>query len=35
LHSAVKARYWLVWFTNLPQDTGGFRVGVVEVALLG
>ena len=35
LDSAVKARYWLVWFTNLPPDAGGFRVGVVEVALLG
>ena len=35
LSSPVKARYWLVWFTNLPPDTGGFRVGVVEVALLG
>jgi hypothetical protein len=35
LDSAVKARYWLVWFTNLPPDEGGFRVGVVEVALLG
>lgn len=31
----VRARYWLVWFTNLPPDNGGFRVGVVEVALLG
>lgn len=33
--SAVTARYWLVWFTNLPPDSGGYRVGVVEVALLG
>jgi hypothetical protein len=31
----VRARYWLVWFTNLPPDSGGFRIGVVEVALLG
>ena len=35
LDSPVKARYWLVWFTNLPPDAGGFRVGVVDVALLG
>jgi hypothetical protein len=32
---AVKARYWLVWFTNLPKDGSGYRVGVAEVALLG
>jgi hypothetical protein len=31
----VTARYWLVWFTKLPPDAGGFRVGVAEVALLG
>ena len=31
----VRARYWLLWFTNLPPDSGGFRVGVVEAALLG
>jgi hypothetical protein len=31
----VAARYWLLWFTNLPPDNGGFRIGVVEVALLG
>jgi hypothetical protein len=31
----VQARYWLLWFTNLPPDNGGFRIGVVEVALLG
>ena len=31
----VAARYWLVWFTKLPPDGGGFRVGVAEVALLG
>jgi hypothetical protein len=30
-----RARYWLIWFTNLPPDSGGFRVGVAEVALLG
>lgn len=31
----TRARYWLVWFTKLPPDNGGFRVGVAEVALLG
>lgn len=35
LATAVTARYWLVWFTKLPPDGGGFRVGVNEVALLG
>jgi putative peptidoglycan lipid II flippase len=29
------ARYWLVWFTNLPKTSGGYRIGVTEVALLG
>ena len=30
------ARYWLVWFTNLPKAPGGgYRIGVTEVALLG
>lgn len=32
---AVKARYWLLWFTNLPKDGSGYRVGVAEVALYG
>lgn len=35
LDTAVQARYWLIWFTNLPPDSGGFRIGVAEVALLG
>jgi hypothetical protein len=35
LAQASTARYWLVWFTKLPPDSGGFRVGVAEVALLG
>ena len=35
LSHPVTARYWLVWFTKLPPDGGGFRVGVAEVALLG
>jgi serine/threonine protein kinase len=29
------ARYWLVWFTDLPKAEGGYRIGVTEVALLG
>ena len=29
------ARYWLVWFTNLPKVNDGYRIGVTEVALLG
>jgi hypothetical protein len=29
------ARYWLVWFTDLPKADGGYRIGVTEVALLG
>ena len=32
---SVSARYWLVWFTGLPQDGSGYRVGVAEIALLG
>jgi len=32
---AISARYWLVWFTNLPKDGSDYRVGVAEVALLG
>ena len=35
LPHAVTARYWLIWFTRLPPDSSGFRVGVAEVALLG
>ena len=31
----VTARYWLVWFTSLPKEGGGYRIGVAEVALLG
>jgi hypothetical protein len=33
--SPRRARYWLIWFTNLPPESGGFGVGVAEVALLG
>jgi hypothetical protein len=35
LDHPVTARYWLVWFTSLPQATGGYRIGVAEIALLG
>lgn len=35
LQAPERARYWLVWFTNLPPDGGGYRIGVAEVALLG
>lgn len=27
----TEARYWLVWFTKLPNDGGGYRVGVGDV----
>jgi hypothetical protein len=32
---AVSARYWLIWFTSVPREDGGYGVGVAEVALLG
>jgi hypothetical protein len=32
---AVRARYWLVWFTSVPRDGPGYGIGVAEVALLG
>ena len=35
LKTPVRARYWLVWFTSLPPATGGYRIGIAEVALLG
>lgn len=35
LHAPVVARYWLVWFTNLPKLRGGYRIGVTDIALLG
>jgi hypothetical protein len=35
LAPAVTARYWLIWFTNLPRTRGGYRIGVTDVALLG
>lgn len=35
LSRPTAARYWLVWFTNLPKANGSYRIGVTEVALLG
>jgi hypothetical protein len=35
LARAVTARYWLIWFTNLPRANGGYRIGITDVALLG
>jgi len=35
LRPAVTARYWLIWFTNLPKAPGGYRGGVTDLALLG
>lgn len=32
---AVSARYVLIWFTGLPQVTGGWRGGVREAAISG
>ena len=31
----VTARYWLIWFTNLPRAGNGYRIGVTDIALLG
>lgn len=33
--TAVTGRYLLVWFTSLPQVSGGFRGGVAEVVVDG
>lgn len=35
LSTATTARYWLLWFTNLPRTRGGYRIGVTDLALLG
>jgi len=35
LSKPVTARYWLIWFTNLPHANGGYRIGVTDVTLLG
>ena len=29
--AGAKARYWLVWVTGLPEDGGGFRLGIDEL----
>ena len=26
-------RHYLVWFTDLPQDGGGYRIGIAEAVL--
>ena len=26
-------RHYLVWFTDLPQDGGGYRIGIAEAGL--
>jgi hypothetical protein len=31
----ITARYWLIWFTNLPKAKGGYRGGITDLALLG
>jgi len=35
LPAVTSARYWLLWFTNLPRARGGYRIGVVDMTLLG
>ena len=35
LRPTVSARYWLIWFTNLPPAPGGYRIGITDLALLG
>jgi hypothetical protein len=35
LSATTSARYWLVWFTNLPRAHGGYRIGVTDMTLLG
>jgi serine/threonine protein kinase len=35
LPSPVVARYWLIWFTNLPKAGGGYRIGITDISLLG
>ena len=32
--AGTRARYWLVWITQLPPDAGQFRAGVDELRLL-
>ena len=35
LSSPTTARYWLLWFTNLPRTRSGYRIGVTDLTLLG
>ena len=35
LSKPTTARYWLLWFTNLPRARGGYRIGVTDMTLLG
>jgi len=35
LATPTTARYWLLWFTNLPRASGGYRIGVTDMTLLG
>ena len=35
LTTPTTARYWLLWFTNLPRARGGYRIGVTDMTLLG
>ncbi|MGH3321131.1 MAG: hypothetical protein ACRDN9_13320 [Streptosporangiaceae bacterium] len=35
LQKGRSARYWLVWFTELPPGDGGYRGGVAEIVLSG
>ncbi len=32
--AGVRARYWLLWVTELPSTDRGFRVGVEELRLV-
>ena len=32
--AGTRARYWLVWITQLPPDAGAFRAGIDELRLL-
>lgn len=35
MKTPTTARYWLIWFTNLPKVQGGYRAGITDLALLG
>jgi serine/threonine protein kinase len=32
LHPTTTARYWLVWFTRLASNDGGYRAGIAEAS---